>query len=116
MAKTDKNTLLKTGVSKVVQVSKAAKNLISNRIFAGVSLGVLVVGVIALGVALRKDLKVVAPMAAVAQKIEAAVAPTLDDLKAAVAKDPKNAKAQLALAEASFEAGKREQGLAAYDT
>jgi tetratricopeptide (TPR) repeat protein len=116
MAKTDKNTILKTGASKIAQVVRSAKQRIPRRVFVAVSIGALVAGVAAMGVAIRKDLKVAAPVTAVAQKIEAVVAPTLDDLKAAVAKDPKNAKAQLTLANALFEAGKKEQALAAYDT
>lgn len=116
MAKTDKNTILKTGASKIAQVVKVAKMPVSRRVFAAVSFSALGVGILAMGVAIRKDVKVVDPVAVVAQKVQAAVAPTLDDLKAAVAKDPKNAKAQLQLADALFEAGKREQALAGYDT
>jgi tetratricopeptide (TPR) repeat protein len=117
MAKTDKSNLLKTGMTQVAQVVNAAKRRISPRNWLFISLGILLVGAVALAVAFRKDLKgnPVAAVTTVANKIEAAVAPTLDDLKAAVAKDPKDAKAQLALGDALFAAGKQQPGLAAYD-
>jgi tetratricopeptide (TPR) repeat protein len=44
------------------------------------------------------------------------IAPTVEELKAAIAKDPKNAQAHLDLGHAWFDGGKWENALAAYDT
>ncbi|MBK7864542.1 MAG: hypothetical protein IPJ65_39270 [Archangiaceae bacterium] len=112
MAKTDKSTILKTGMAKIAEVAKSAKRGSSRRVVAvGLSLGVLVVGAVAAVAVFRPDLKVVD---LVNQKVGAA--PTLEQLKVAAAKEPKNAALQLDLAHMAFDQGKRELALGAYDT
>jgi hypothetical protein len=110
MAKTDKNSILKTGMAKIGEAATFAKARLSRRVVAGIGAGVLLLGaVIALAV-VRPDIKMVD---VVNQKV--GTAPTLDELKAAVAKNPKNADLELDLAHAAFDSGKKETALAAYD-
>src|SRR5688572_4761201 len=78
----------------------------------GLGMGLMVALVAVVGGLLlfKPDIKV---MDVVNQKVGAA--PTFEELKAAVAKDPKNAGLQVDLGHAAWEKGKKETALAAYD-
>src|SRR4051812_41719069 len=108
MAKTDKHSVLKTGMAKIADVASAAKARISRKVAVGVGAGVVLLAAVVALVVFRPDLRVVD---AVNQKV--GIAPTYEQLKLAVAKDPKNADLQLDLAHAAFDSGKKEQALAA---
>ena len=110
MAKTDKHSILQTGMAKIAEVAKGAKARISGKVGLGTALVVALVLVVGALMFFKPDLKVVD---VVNQKVGAG--PTYDELKAAVAKDPKNAALQVDLGHAAWEKGKKETALAAYD-
>jgi len=110
MAKTDKNTILKSGVAKIAAAAKKAKTLISRRIIVGSALGLILISGVAALIIIRPDVKIVDVV-----NSKVGLAPTFDQLKTAVAKDPKNADLQLDYGHAAWEAGKKDTALAAYD-
>jgi hypothetical protein len=115
MAKTDNSNLFQSGVTHVAEVVRSARKKMSPRAWIALSLVALLAGTVALMGAFHKQLKGTT-VETVTATIQQAVAPSVDDLKAVVAKDPKNAAAQMALADALFDAGKKDAAMAGYDT
>jgi hypothetical protein len=114
MAKTDNSNVFQSGVTRVAEVVKSARKKMSPRAWIAVSLVALLVATVALMGAFHKQLA--GTTADTVTAIQQAMAPSVDDLKAIVAKDPKNAAAQMALADALFDSGKKDAALSGYDT
>lgn len=113
MNKTDKSTTLPTISRKVRGAFHTAKQWVGRRKALAAGLGVAVLAtlvVVGLGAFGLPDWKVVDTVTT-----SIGAKPTLDELQAKANKDPKDAEAQLELAHASFDAGKKEQALKAYD-
>lgn len=110
MAKTDKHSILQTGMAKIAEVARSAKQRISRRVAVGAGVFVVLAGVITAVAVFRPDIRVVDVVNA-----KVGLTPTFEQLKASVAKDPKNAELQLDLGHAAYEAGKKDTALAAYD-
>lgn len=120
MSKTDKKfSVVKSGSNKLDTLKKEAKRRFKGvslkRVLAGSGIGVALMLLVAAWVTwhhppVLPDLKVI-------DQVEAklGVAPTLNELKLAAAKEPKNANAQLELAHAYFDANQRAAALVHYD-
>jgi hypothetical protein len=120
MPKSDtKFSAVKSGVNKLETLKKEAKRRFKGvslkRVAVGSALGVVVVVAVTALVLTRHqpvlpDLKVIDQV-----ETKLGVAPTLDELKAKVAKEPKNAEAQLDLAHAYFDSNQHGAALGHYD-
>jgi hypothetical protein len=114
MAKTDNSNVFQRGITHVAEAAKSARKKMSSRAWISVSLVALLTGTVALMGAFHKQ--VAGTTVETVTAIQQAMAPSVDDLKAIVAQDPKNAAAQMALADALFDAGKKDAAMSGYDT